>query len=233
MTTKPITHPNLASALIAAQKAFTTLTKSNTVDEVSKSGKRFSYKYVDLGSVLEAVTDALHENGLVVLQPLDLVNGVPVVRTILLHAGSGEQIEGSALVVWADKTDPQKFGGGITYTRRYALMSMLGLNAEDDDGQHARKPAPPKEVVDDLTGEIVFDASDRDGRGTATQEQRNRMFAIAKSKELNMTDDEIKTLLMEAYGTESTREISFNQMVAFTKTLDKMQQQARKAIRND
>ena len=62
--------------------------------------------------------------------------------------------------------------------------------------------------------------------------QRNRFFAIAKSDELNMSDADIKAKLFNDFGTESTREISFTQMVEITRELDKMQQQARKARSN-
>jgi hypothetical protein len=224
MTTKETAPDTLGAALIRAQQAFTPIIKDNNV-----STGKFSYKYADIGSVLEAVTDALHENGLVILQPLDIDNGVPVVKTILLHAGSGERIEGNALIVWADKTDPQKYGGGISYTRRYALMSMLGLNAEDDDGQSARQPAPVRETINQETGEITpHHPSSADEVGTATQTQRNRMFAIAKSDELGLTDAGIKAELMKRFKTESTRDLSFNQMTKYIKELDGRQNTARR-----
>jgi|GEM_PF-5916591 len=127
-------HKTLAAALIASQRAFGDITKDKTV-----RGAKYSYNYADLGSVLDAVTDALHDNGLVVAQPLDVIDGRPVVRTTLLHT-SGERIEGNALVVYTNTTDPQAYGGGITYTRRYALMAMLNLSTEDDDGNRARAP---------------------------------------------------------------------------------------------
>ena len=40
--------------------------------------------------------------------------------------------------------DPQKIGGAITYYRRYALVSLLGLQAEDDDGNTASGRANKK-----------------------------------------------------------------------------------------
>ena len=36
-----------------------------------------------------------------------------------------------------DISDPQKLGGAITYYRAYTLQSLLGLQAEDDDGNTA------------------------------------------------------------------------------------------------
>jgi hypothetical protein len=38
--------------------------------------------------------------------------------------------------------DPQKMGSMITYYRRYTLQSLLGLQAEDDDGNAASKAKP-------------------------------------------------------------------------------------------
>ena len=132
-------HKNLPSALIAAQKAFAPIHKDNRADVPTKSGGKFSYTYADLGAVLEAVTPALHENGLVIVQTMDIREGQPCIVTQLIHADSDDSsIWSYTPIIWADKTDPQKFGGGITYARRYALMAMLNLNAEDDDGQSAR-----------------------------------------------------------------------------------------------
>jgi hypothetical protein len=39
-------------------------------------------------------------------------------------------------------SDPQKLGSAITYYRRYTLASLLALQAEDDDGNKASRPAP-------------------------------------------------------------------------------------------
>jgi len=44
----------------------------------------------------------------------------------------------------SDQTDPQKLGSEITYYRRYTLQSLLALQAEDDDGNKASRPAPKK-----------------------------------------------------------------------------------------
>ena len=41
------------------------------------------------------------------------------------------------------KNDMQALGSAITYARRYALVSMLGLEQDDDDGNKACTPPPP------------------------------------------------------------------------------------------
>lgn len=40
-------------------------------------------------------------------------------------------------VTVAKANDPQAVGSGVSYARRYTLMSMLSLGAEDDDGESA------------------------------------------------------------------------------------------------
>jgi hypothetical protein len=144
-------HKTLAGALIAAQQAFGGITKDKRVKVETKVGRSYSYTYADLGSVLEAVMPALHENGLTLLQCMDIKDGQPVIRTHLVFTGDTDmtqQFISYTPIVWADKTDTQKYGGAITYCRRYALMAMLCLSAEDDDGATARMPARATDVAD-------------------------------------------------------------------------------------
>ena len=58
------------------------------------------------------------------------------VTTIIVHGESGEWIRGSLSMI-AKNAGPQSVGSTITYCRRYALQSMLGLGTadEDDDGE--------------------------------------------------------------------------------------------------
>jgi hypothetical protein len=60
---------------------------------------------------------------------------------MLIHANSGEYISANS-TMHPTKSDPQSIGSAITYHRRYALCSILGLNVdEDDDGNKASAPA--------------------------------------------------------------------------------------------
>jgi ERF superfamily len=126
-------------ALEKARKSFGSVVADNTARVTSSKGS-YTYQYADLGSVLEAIMPALEENQLLLMQPVANVNGLPVVRTVLIHTPSGEKIESDAVIVWSDPNDPQKYGGGITYTRRYSLTSLFALNVEDDDAAHASQP---------------------------------------------------------------------------------------------
>jgi hypothetical protein len=66
-----------------------------------------------------------------------------VIETVFIHE-SGEMLEGGRLFVPAAKADPQGFGSALTYARRYSLMAACCIAPEDDDGNHAARPAPAK-----------------------------------------------------------------------------------------
>lgn len=123
---------NISQALVKAQKGFAPALKTN-------ANPFFKSKYADLSVCIEAVIDALHENGIALIQRNhDCTDGVKV-ETILLHE-SGEEFSGGILHVPALKNDPQAFGSALTYARRYSLMATCGIAPEDDDGNAAARP---------------------------------------------------------------------------------------------
>lgn len=95
-------------------------------------------KYADLTTVLSAVGPALSKHGLSIVQtfsPLEIGSSTVLLRTTLLHS-SGESVSSDLPM---PSTDGQRnalhaFGAATTYLRRYALLAMLNLAAEDDDG---------------------------------------------------------------------------------------------------
>lgn len=131
---------NIATALVKAQKEFAPALKTST-------NPHFRSKYVGLDGCVEAVIDALNNNGIYLLQKShDCDDGVKV-ETILLHE-SGEQLSGGVLHVPASKNDPQGYGSALTYCRRYSLMATCGIAPEDDDGNAAKAPQKPLPKVD-------------------------------------------------------------------------------------
>jgi hypothetical protein len=117
----------IGAALLAVQKQIETVTKG-------ADNPFFKSKYADLVSVMGAVKEPLNSNGITVLQfPDEAPEGHLGLTTRLQHS-SGEWMESTSYTPLA-KADPQAFGSAITYTRRYALQSILGLLAEDDDAE--------------------------------------------------------------------------------------------------
>lgn len=105
----------------------------------------FRSKYADLGSVIETITEPLHNNGLMVSQSITIKDGRPVLYTRIVHVESGDGIDSEAPIISKDPDDPQKFGAAVTYMRRYSLLSLLCLAPEDDDGNLASQPRQPQQ----------------------------------------------------------------------------------------
>ena len=133
MTQKQVT---LAAAFVKAQKAFGPALKTST-------NPHFKSRYADLAACVEAVVDALNDNGIALIQYThDCTDGV-IVETLFLHE-SGEQMSAGRLHVPASKQDAQGYGSALSYARRYSLMAATGLAPTDDDGNAASKPAVKK-----------------------------------------------------------------------------------------
>ena len=123
---------NIAAALVKAQKKFSPALKTST-------NPHFKSKYADLSACVEAVIDALNENGIALIQKTHECDSGVMVETVFVHE-SGETFEAGKLHVPAAKNDPQGYGSALTYARRYSLMASCGIAPEDDDGNAASKP---------------------------------------------------------------------------------------------
>jgi hypothetical protein len=125
---------NLAAALSAVQGALRPA-------EENATNPFFKSRYADLASIISAARAYMAANGLSVSQfPGPTYNGdshhYATLTTILMHS-SGEWISQDLTMPLA-KVDPQGYGSAITYARRYALASVLGIVAgEDDDANSA------------------------------------------------------------------------------------------------
>lgn len=101
----------------------------------SKENPFFKSHYADLPAVWEACRDALTKNGLAVIQTPQFEGESVWLETTLVHS-SGQWMR-SRYPVKPAKNDPQGVGSAITYCRRYALMAMVGVVADDDDDGEA------------------------------------------------------------------------------------------------
>lgn len=134
------------SAFVKAQKAFGPALKTST-------NPHFRSKYADLSACIEAVIDALNDNGIGLIQTLHECDNGVVVETIFIHE-SGESLSCGKLHVPATKQDAQGFGSALTYARRYSVMAACGMAPEDDDGNAAVKDYKPQKTGR-TPGEIV------------------------------------------------------------------------------
>jgi ERF superfamily len=139
---------SVAAIATALAKAQTELSNP----EKAMVGTVYNNRYASLSSGLDIVRKTLGGQQIAVAQTTDIdrVGGMVNLTTVLLHT-SGEWISSDWPVCWTSEISaPRRMGAALTYARRYALFTMVGIAGEDD------LDAPP-DVTDDAK------AVDRDG----------------------------------------------------------------------
>lgn len=139
----------IAAALVKAQKEFGPALKTHT-------NPAFKSKYADLSACVEAVVDALNNNGIYMMQQTREDSTGVTVETVFIHE-SGETISSGPLHVPASKQDPQGYGSALTYARRYSLMASCGIAPEDDDGNAASKRRDDRQTVVRMPDNVLAD----------------------------------------------------------------------------
>ena len=167
---------NIATALVKAQKAFGPALKTAT-------NPHFRSRYADLSTCVEAVIDALNDNGIAMIQKCyDCSTGI-MVETVFIHE-SGEMLECGILQVPASKQDPQGYGSALTYARRYSLMAACGIAPEDDDGNSAvRSTKPIVEAKPTLDAKRLQGAIDKILAGQYTTEKLRDTFTLTPAQD--------------------------------------------------
>ena len=130
--------PPLVEALVSFHK---------TVPAINKTANAQYGKFADLETVLSTVTPHLIKNGLVISQAFEPSEGLePILVTRLLHVSGAELVSRLPMIIGKGRNPLHDFGGSCTYSRRYALLALLGLTADMDvDGDFADdKPAESK-----------------------------------------------------------------------------------------
>jgi len=98
---------------------------------IHKDTKGHNYTYADLPQIFSVINPLLKKHKLCFTQLLEN-DGI---KTILFHVESGEQLESFTQipkVKLGNMNDYQAYGSGVTYFRRYALSSMLGIITDKD-----------------------------------------------------------------------------------------------------
>jgi ERF superfamily len=126
----------LASALARAQAELTNPEKSLTATiRTGRPGEgERSFRYAPLASGLDIVRRTLgkHEIATIQTTAIDPAAGIVNLTTMLAHA-SGEWIASDWPVCpVAETANPQRMGAALTYARRYALFTLVGIAGEDD-----------------------------------------------------------------------------------------------------
>jgi hypothetical protein len=128
------------AALVNPEKSLTATIRSPRPGEVDRS-----FRYAPLASGLDIVRKTLgqHEIATVQTTAIDQAAGMVNLTTMLAHS-SGEWIASDWPVCpIAEMANPQRMGAALTYARRYALFTLVGIAGEDDlDAPDICAPGP-------------------------------------------------------------------------------------------
>src|SRR5215831_14958920 len=126
----------IAAALAKAQAQLVNPEKSlvGTIRPDGQRGIEQTFRYAPLSSGLDIVRKTLsqHEIATVQITSIDESAGIVRLSTVLAHA-SGEWIASDWPVCPVTETAaPHRMGAALTYARRYALFTLVGIAGEDD-----------------------------------------------------------------------------------------------------
>src|SRR6516164_4858655 len=137
----------IAAALAKAQAQLVNPEKSlvGIIRSDQASGAERSFRYAPLSSGLDIVRKTLSQHEIATVQTtgIDETAGIVRLSTVLAHA-SGEWIASDwPVCAISETTAPQRMGAALTYARRYALFTLVGIAGEDDlDAPDLTGPTP-------------------------------------------------------------------------------------------
>lgn len=153
---------------------------------IHKDTSGYNYTYADLPKIISTIMPLLQKHNLCFSQP---IMGTQL-RTIIYHTETGESLESITDIPVIDLSKMnryQSFGSGITYYRRYALSSILGIVTDKDN---------------DASGEQVKDEIGEEKRlylitllENSTYEERQKVQLAFKIEAITSLDDYGKALL--------------------------------------
>ena len=123
------------------------------VPVIHKGTQGYGYSYANLATIFDVINPILKKNKLGFTQLVGDNN----IKTIIFHYESGEQLETTTTIPQGTNlkgmNDFQTLGSAITYIRRYALSSALGLITDKDtdaSGEQVKTVAKVEQPVIDI-----------------------------------------------------------------------------------
>ena len=192
----------IAAALAKAQAQLVNPEKSlvGTIRSDQTKGAERSFRYAPLSSGLDIVRKTLSQHEIATVQTTSIDENAGIVRlsTVLAHA-SGEWIASDWPVCAISETAfPHRMGAALTYARRYALFTLVGIAGEDDlDAPDLTDP--PTE-----TGKKV---SSKTGANGGEQISGRRAVCAQEKTGSSWCQPELSAALSASLRTELLREI--------------------------
>lgn len=226
--------PALMAALAKAQGEFLPIAKNREVVIKPRESAAYKFRYADLQAVLDATRPALSKNGLSLVQPIVPAEGKggSVLVTALMH-GEGCVLQSEMTLPSSDARDPKQYGALITYLRRYAVTSLLGVAADDDldesgddTGAHDKDPLegatsgaravrqPRASVKPTTADEPPFTPDSKPANATAGQAGAGEIAWVKKKFEALQLDDASRVETLKRHGAASLESLTMEQFKA-------------------
>jgi hypothetical protein len=149
------------------------------VPVIHKATQGYGYTFADLPKIFSVINPLLKKHGLGFTQLIENEN----LTTILFHVESGETIESKMAllkdVALKGMNEFQVYGSQLTYFRRYALSSILGIVTDKDTDAGGEQVKKVKTITDERFNKAI----DAIGKGLAKKEDLAQ-FELTESQKV-------------------------------------------------
>lgn len=167
------------------------------VSSLKKDKKGHNHKYADLNQIIQMLQKPLHENGLGITHNVAITDTGGFVCVTTVFDEDGQTVISNCPILGAENlvrgNAMQGMGAGITFARRYNLLNLFNLFAEDDDAASmGAKNASDKQVKmimdlleqagDTLDYEAFYKFTGTQDMSQLTQAKANQTITMLKKK---------------------------------------------------
>jgi hypothetical protein len=149
------------------------------VPVIHKATQGYGYTFADLPKIFSVINPLLKKHGLGFTQLIENEN----LTTILFHVESGETIESKMALIkdvsLKGMNEFQVYGSQLTYFRRYALSSILGIVTDKDTDAGGEQVKKVKTITDERFNKAI----EAIGKGLAKKEDLLQ-FELTESQKL-------------------------------------------------
>ena len=197
----------IAAALAKAQAELVNPEKTlvGTIRSDQAGGSERLFRYAPLSSGLDIVRKTLsqHEIAAVQTTSIDETTGIVRLSTVLAHA-SGEWIASDWPVCAVSETAaPHRMGAALTYARRYALFTLVGIAGEDDvDAPDLLSPVAPETKSGGPTGHKDERVNGGQGHAKVRQASASHRTTSSATPSRQTLESEASAALRERLATE-------------------------------
>lgn len=165
------------------------------VPVILKDTQAYGYKYADLPEIFKVINPLLKKHGIGFAQPIEGNS----IKTIIFHIESGETLESITEipqnVELKGMNSFQVLGSAITYIRRYALSSILGLITDKDTDASGEQVKDAPKAKNEANSELPWLNKDTDNFKNVKSALQAKTHTMADVRKKYRVSKEVETLL--------------------------------------